>query len=66
MLSSNLADHANMLNKGQYAFIADEMYLKTVITKFCDLQIGKELLDYDPYAIGFQNNSAYLDLFSEQ
>ena len=66
MLASNVEDHAKMLNDGNYVFITDELYLRTEIKKSCDLQLGKEFPNYDYYAIAFQNNSAYVDLFNEQ
>ena len=66
MLASNVADHAKILNEGNYVFITDELYLRTEITKSCDLQLGKDFQNYDYYAIALQNNSAYVDLFNEQ
>ena len=66
VLASNVADHAKILNEGNYVFITDELYLRTEITKSCDLQLGKDFQNYDYYAIALQNNSAYVDLFNEQ
>ena len=66
VLSTDLEDHMKMLNEGQYVFITDESQMKLEIRKSCDLEMGRELLFIDVLAIGFQNNSAYLDLFNEQ
>ena len=66
VLSTEVEDHMKMLNEGQYVFITEESHMKLETRKSCDLEMGRELLFVDVLSIGFQNNSAYLDLFNEQ
>ena len=66
MLSTDIEDHMKMLNEGQYVFMTDESHMKLEIRKSCHLEMGKELLLSDAFAVAFQNNSAYLDLFNGQ
>ena len=66
VLSTDIEDHMKMLIEGQYVFMTDESHMKLEIRKSCHLEMGRELLLGDAFAIAFQNNSAYLDLFNEQ
>ena len=66
VLSTDITQHLQMVNEGNYAYLNVETLVKFEMAKSCELQLGKERLSFEPYAIGLQNNSAYLDVFSQQ
>ena len=54
------------MKEGGCTYFADITLFELEIAKNCDLAIMKEKFAPLLYAIGTQNNSVYIDLFSEQ
>ena len=64
VLSIYQDDHLEMVEGGNYAYLAEETSLKTRTSTSCELDLIKETLASVGYGIGLQKNSAYSDLFS--
>ena len=65
-LSPDHSQHLDMVKEGGYTYFADITTFELEVAKNCDLAIMKEKFAPLLYAIGTQNNSVYIDMFSEQ
>ena len=55
-LSTKTAEHMEMVNGGDYAFVADETYLRFQMSQFSGLAIMEEKLAATGFAVGLQKN----------
>ena len=65
-LATRTSEHMQMVNQGEYTYIADMTSIELEAALDCNLAIMKEKFVPFYYAIGTQNNSVYTDLFSKQ
>lgn len=65
-LSSDHSLHIQMLYQGGYAYLSDLSTYENEKAKGCDLAIMRERFSPLYYGIGFQNNSAYEEVFSNE
>ena len=66
MLSVDPMVHISMLHRGYYAYIGVESSAKVEMLKSCDLLLAEEKIYKEPYALAFQNNSVYPEIFNKE
>ncbi len=66
VLSVNQTEQFLRVNRGKYAYLAEETALKVETSESCELDIIHEPLAAVSYSIGLQKNSAFNGLFSEK
>ncbi len=65
-LSTDQEEHFQMVHQGGYAYLTDETTLDVEMAKSCNLTSMQEQIFPMHYAFGFQNNSAYAEIFSQE
>ena len=66
VISTHHQTHIDMVSQGQYAYLTDETTSLLKMSKDCSLAMMDQKLSASLYAMGTQNNSAYVELLSHK
>ena len=65
VLSADHQEHIDKVLEGNYAYIGDKTGFETAMSQHCNLEVVKDEFLPSQYAIGLQNNSAFVDIVSQ-
>ena len=65
VLDQSTAHHIEQAKRGQYAVISDVTTFEMAMSSSCDITMMAEKFFAMRYAMSFQNNSVYTNIFSD-